>query len=46
MVHQVGKEITGVMMKTIMQAVIGMEVTAAHRMQNLIGLLFVMIVNA
>ena len=46
MVHQVGKEMTGVMMKTIMQDVIGMEVPAANHMEDLIGILFVTIVNA
>ena len=45
-VHHNGKEIAGVMMKTIMQDVIGMEVPAANHMENLIGILFVMIVNA
>ena len=45
-VYQHGKEIAGVMMKTIMQDVIGMEVPAANHMEELIGILFVTIVNA
>ena len=43
---RVGKEITGVMTGTIMQDVIGMEVPAANHMEELIGILFVTIVNA